>query len=154
MSPRVRREMGRPPSARRPLGRRSHERGQSLTEAAIFITLLMVVLAGLIDLGRMYYTYLALKDAAAEGAAYGSMEPADLAGVEARVRGESPDGLIDWSAAAVHTSFIGPACRGGGVQVEVTITYRFITPFIGSIAGSQSIPLSAEVVNTILAPEC
>jgi hypothetical protein len=139
---------------RRLLEPRSHERGQSLTEAAIFITLLMVVLAGVIDLGRMYYTYLALKDAAAEGAAYGSMEPSDLAGVDARVRGESPEGLIDWSGAVVQTTFIGPPCRGGGVRVEVTITYNFITPFIGAIAGSQSIPLRAEVVNTILAPEC
>lgn len=146
--------MKRLSSARCSPGPGSHERGQSLTEAAIFITLLMIVLAGLIDLGRMYYTYLALKDAAAEGAAYGSMEPADLAGVEARVRGESPGGLIDWSGAVVQTHFIGPACRGGGVRVEVSITYSFITPFIGSIAGSQSIPLSAEVVNTILAPEC
>jgi len=146
--------MRRQACERRFPGARSCERGQSLTEAAIFITLLMIVLAGLIDLGRMYYTYLSLKDAAAEGAAYGSMAPTDLAGVEARVRGESPGGLVDWSGAAVHTSFIGPACRGGGVRVEVTIRYNFITPFIGSIAGSQSIPLSAEVVNTILAPEC
>jgi Flp pilus assembly protein TadG len=133
---------------------RSGERGQSLTEAAIFITLLMIVLAGLIDVGRMYYTYLSLKDAAAEGAAYGSIEPSDLAGVEARVRGESPGGLIDWSGATVQTSFVGPACRGGGVRVQVRMTYNFITPFIGILTGSQSIPLSADVVNTILAPEC
>ena len=146
--------MKRLPSPRRSPGPHSGERGQSLTEAAIFITLLMVVLAGLIDLGRMYYTYLSLKDAAAEGAAYGSMEPTDLLGIEARVRGESPGGLIDWSGAIVNTTYIGPPCRGSGVQVEVTITYEFITPFIGAIAGSQTIPLSAEVVNTILAPGC
>ena len=133
---------------------RSSQRGQSLTEMAISITLLMLVLAGVIDLGRAYYSYLSLKDAAAEGAAYGSIAPGDLARIEARVRGESPGGLIDWSGATVNTSFIGPACRGGGVRVEVTITYTFLTPFIGAITGSQSIPLSADVVNTILYPEC
>jgi len=139
---------------RRPSLQPFNQRGQSLTEMAIFITLLMLVLAGVIDLGRAYYSYLSLKDAAAEGAAYGSIAPYDLSGIEARVRGESPDGLIEWSGAAVDTSFIGPACRGGGVRVEVTITYSFLTPFIGSIAGAQSIPLSADVVNTILSPEC
>ncbi|MEW6569319.1 MAG: TadE family protein [Chloroflexota bacterium] len=130
------------------------QQGQSLTEMAIFISLLMLVLAGVIDLGRAYYTYLSLKDAAAEGAAYASMVPADLAGIESRVRGESPGGLIDWSEAVVNTTYVDPPCRGGGVRVEVTISYRFITPFIGAIVGSQSIPLSADVVNTILAPEC
>src|SRR3990170_2616419 len=146
--------MNRPLSPHRLPGARSRERGQSLTEAAIFITLLIVVLAGLIDLGRMYYTYLSLKDAAAEGAAYGSMEPTDLLEIDARVRGESPGGLIDWSGAIVNTTYIGPPCRGGGVRVEVTITYEVITPFIGAIAGSQTISLSAEVINTILAPGC
>jgi Flp pilus assembly protein TadG len=136
-----------PPTERR-------QRGQSLTEMAIFITILMLLMAGVIDLGRAYYSYLALKDAAAEGAAYGSIEPGNLAGIDARVRGESPGGLIDWTGAAVNTTFIGPACRGGGVRVEVTITYEFLTPFIGAIAGTQTLPLTADVVNTILSPEC
>jgi hypothetical protein len=135
-----------------PIERRQH--GQSLTEMAIFITLLMLLLAGVIDLGRAYYSFLSLKDAAAEGAAYGSIEPGDLAGIDARVRGESPGGLIDWTGAGVNTTFIGPACRGGGVRVEVTISYEFLTPFIGAIAGTQTIPLKADVVNTILSPEC
>ncbi|HSB88543.1 MAG TPA: TadE family protein [Anaerolineales bacterium] len=133
---------------------RSGQRGQSLTEMAIFITILMLLLAGVIDLGRAYYTFLSLKDAAAEGAAYGSIAPGDLAGIDGRVRGESPGGLIDWSGASVNTTFIGAACRGGGVRVEVTITYTFLTPFITTITGSQSIPLKADVVNTILSPEC
>ncbi|HET7011814.1 MAG TPA: TadE/TadG family type IV pilus assembly protein [Anaerolineales bacterium] len=133
----------------------SNQRGQSLTETAIFITMLMLLLAGVIDLGRAYYTYLSLKDAAAEGAAYGSIEPGDLTGIDARVRGESPAGLIDWTGATVTTTFPGgAACRGYGVRVEVMITYNFLTPFIGAIAGSQSIPLRANVVNTILSPPC
>jgi TadE-like protein len=121
---------------------------------AISITILMLLLAGVIDLGRVYYSFLSLKDAAAEGAAYGSINPGDLTGIEARTRGESPGGLIDWSGATVTTTFIGPACRGGGIRVEVTIAYSFMTPFIGAIAGSQSIPLKADVVNTILSPQC
>ncbi len=133
---------------------RHAERGQSLTEMAISISLLMIVLAGAIDLGRVYFLLLALRDAAAEGAAYGSIAPGDLAGIESRVRGESPAGMIDWSGATIKTTFIGPACRGGGVRVHATIPYRILTPFVGAIVGGQSISLDAEVVNTILTPEC
>jgi len=130
------------------------QRGQSLVETALFITLLMVLMMGVIDLGRAYFSYLSLKDAAAEGAAYASIRPDDLAQIDARVRGESPSGLIDWSTAQVETTFTGPACRGYGVRVKVTIDYQLLTPFVGAIVGSQVLPLSADVVNTILSPGC
>lgn len=128
--------------------------GQSLTELAIFITLLLILLAGLIDLGRAYYTYLSLRDAAAEGAAYGSIHPDDTAGIDTRTRGESPGGLIDWSTASVETTYVGAHCRGGGVRVKVTVDYQLLTPFVGAIVGGQTLRLSADVVNTILTPAC
>ncbi len=128
--------------------------GQSLTELAIFITLLMILLAGLIDLGRAYYTYLSLRDAAAEGAAYGSIHPDDLAGIDARTRGESPAGLIDWTTAQVETTYVGPHCRSNGVRVKVTVDYQLLTPFVGAIVGGQTLRLSADVVDTILSPAC
>lgn len=128
--------------------------GQSLTELAIFITLLLILLAGLIDLGRAYYTYLSLRDAAAEGAAYGSIHPDDAVGIDARTRGESPAGLIDWSTARVETTYVGAHCRGGGVRVKVTVDYQLLTPFVGAIVGGQTLGLSADVVNTILSPAC
>ncbi len=133
---------------------RSSEKGQSLTEMALAITMLLVLLAGVLDLGRAYYTFLSLKDAAAEGAAYGSIAPTDYSGIDARVRGESPNGLIDWSTATVTPTIIGQPCHGGGVRVEVQIQYTLLTPFIGAIVGSQTMPLKAEVVNTILSPMC
>jgi Flp pilus assembly protein TadG len=135
-------------------GLHTRQRGQSLVETALFITLLMVLMMGVMDLGRAYFTFLSLKDAAAEGAAYASIRPDDLAGVEARARGESPFGLIDWSTTLVTTTFTGAPCRGGGVRVQVTMDYTLLTPFVGAIVGSQVLPLSADVVNTILSPGC
>jgi Flp pilus assembly protein TadG len=137
-----------------PASARRGARGQSLTEMAIGLTVVLILLAGLIDLGRLYFMYLALKDAAAEGAAYGSLAPSDTAGIGARVRGESPDGLIDWTDAVVTATVIGQACRGGGIRVDVEVDYRLITPFLGSIVGSQVLPLKASVVDTILSPAC
>jgi len=133
---------------------RRHETGQSLTELAIAMTVILIVLAGVVDLGRLYYTYLALQSAAAEGAAYGSIAPTDAAGIVTRARGESPSGIVDWSNATITSAVVGQACTGGAIRVEAETTYTLITPFIGAIAGGQQLSLRASVVNTILSPVC
>ena len=46
-----------------------------MVELALIITLLLWLLAGLLDFGRMIFTYLAMRDAAQEGAVYGAIEP-------------------------------------------------------------------------------
>ncbi|NIM93040.1 MAG: hypothetical protein GTO18_04930 [Anaerolineales bacterium] len=130
------------------------ERGQSLSELSVLLTVIMVLLAGILDVGRVYYSFLALKNAAAEGAAYGSIEPLDLAGIESRTIGESPSGLIDWSNVTVTSTIEGAPCRGNTIKVHAAFDYTIITPFIGTIIGGQSLPLTAEVSNSILAPAC
>jgi hypothetical protein len=134
---------------------RKSERGQSLTELSLTLIILLTLLAGVLDIGRAYYTFLALRDAAAEGAAYGSFDPTNSAEIEARVRAESPGpSIVDWTGASINSTVIGAACRGGGIEVNVQISYELLTPFIGAIVGSQSMPLEATVVNTILSPAC
>lgn len=137
---------------RRTSGRR--QRGQSLTEMAVSLPILLVLLAGVLDIGRAYYTYLSLRDAAAEGAAYGSIHPTDSSGIIDRVVGESPTGVVDWTSATVTPTVLVKSCEGGGIRVQVQYSYTLLTPFIGAIAGSQTLPLSATVVNTILSPVC
>lgn len=139
-----------------PTGRlnRSRQSGQSLVEMAISLTMLLMLMAGVLDIGRAYYTYLSLRDAAAEGAAYGSIHPTDTSGIIDRVVGESPGGVVNWGASTVTTDILVKNCRGGGIKVKVDYSYTLLTPFIGSIVGSQTLPLSATVVNTILSPAC
>ncbi|MGA9531829.1 MAG: TadE/TadG family type IV pilus assembly protein [Anaerolineales bacterium] len=138
-------------------GHSDSQRGQSLTELALTLTILLTLMAGVLDIGRAYYTYLALRDAAAEGAAYGSFDPSNNAEIELRVRRESPPalgGMIDWNGATISSTVLGSACRGGGIEVTAQVDYQLLTPFIGAIAGSQTLPLEATVVNTILSPAC
>jgi hypothetical protein len=52
---------------------------------------------------------------------------------------------------------VAPAdiCLGGAVSVRVTYAnFPMTMPFMGSIVGSQTVPLSAEVVDSILTPAC
>jgi len=91
-------------------------RGQGLVEFSLTLVFLTVLLMGLLDLSRAYFTYLALKDAAAEGAYYGSAFPQckDNNGIDGeslacaepntipfRVTNSAPrGGLVDWNDAA------------------------------------------------------
>jgi Flp pilus assembly protein TadG len=162
--------------------REGHERGQSLVELSLTLTVLLVLVAGAVSFGMAYFSYVAIRDAAQEGALYGSLnpcidnsptdglcevgEPVNLAGIRQRVRASStspvnlsnpavvPDGYIT----AVATT--GVACEGitagtpNGIKVTVQYDYHVITPFMGAVIGGQTIHLTASVTDTILEPRC
>jgi hypothetical protein len=54
----------------------------------------------------------------------------------------------------------GPPCEGitagvaNGIKVTIKYDYNLITPLLGGIIGSQKIPLTATVTDTILEPRC
>jgi Flp pilus assembly protein TadG len=51
------------------------QRSQSMVEFAMSSVLLLILVSGLLDLGRMYFVYTAVADAAGEGALYLSVNP-------------------------------------------------------------------------------
>ena len=134
------------------------ERGQSMVELALTITFLMALLAGTIDLGRAFFTWLALRDAAQEGASYGSIEPADEAGLIARVRDNLEQVINDPATDTTVSVTITPAgqkCLGSTIRVDVTFPdFALGMPFLGTILGSQTIPIRATVNDTIIMPMC
>jgi Flp pilus assembly protein TadG len=65
------------------------ERGQSLVELAISITILIFLLAGAVEFGMAFFQFVQLRDAAQEGALYGSMNPDQVSTIETRIRGAS-----------------------------------------------------------------
>jgi Flp pilus assembly protein TadG len=131
--------------------------GQSMIEFAFSLVIILVLLVGLIDLGRAIFTYLALRDAAQEGASYASYNPADTTGITARVCNSSNmvNDLCINPGIDTDVTVIGNACSGNGIEVQVTYNnFTLVTPFLGAIVGSQTIPISASVIDTILTPPC
>ena len=64
----------------------SREKGQSLVEFALVLVFLLSLLAGIFDLGRAFFAYIIIRDAAQEGAVFGSIAPkSDLTGFEVAV---------------------------------------------------------------------
>jgi hypothetical protein len=51
------------------------ERGQSLVELAISLTIMLLLLSGAVTFGMALFSYVALRDAAQEGALFGSFNP-------------------------------------------------------------------------------
>jgi hypothetical protein len=49
---------------------------------------------------------------------------------------------------------IADACSGDQVTVTLTYWHRFIMPLTTGITGSQPLPISASITNTILQPLC
>lgn len=137
--------------------RNDSENGQSLVEFTFSLIVLVILLAGLVDLGRALFTYMALRDAAQEGALYGSFTPADTAGIQDRMYQNSNllaslegTGLID-----INITHDGTPCTGEAITIEITHNSFPITmPFLGSLLGSQTIHITASVTDTILAPGC
>ncbi len=127
-------------------------RGQSLVELAMGVTVLLLLMAGTADLGRAFYSYLSLRDAAQEGAAYGSIAPADVPGIRLRVR-ESSSGPIDFGDFTDDQILIqvdGYACSG--YSITVTVEYRL--PLVAPFLAGSTLNLSASATDTILQPPC
>ena len=148
------------------------ERGQSLVEMALGFTVLIVLVSGLLDLGRAYFTFVALEDGAGEAALYLAINPtcrtdADGTGecanpnnADYRAR-HSGGALVDWTDTTRARIFIDPV--GGatypyelGDTIEVRIEYDFelLMPFIIEIAGgSSTLTLTAHATQNIIGSE-
>ena len=128
------------------------ERGQSLVEFALGLTFILILMAGTLDLGRAYFSFLSLRDAAQEGALYGSLAPPDTAGIRARVRGTSswPVDFTSFSDAQILVNITGPACAGSEIKVTLNMDFVMAAPFISG----NVLPLVAEAKDTILQPKC
>lgn len=142
------------------------EQGQSLMELAISLLLILLLLAGAVDLGRAFFTYSALRDAAQEGAAFASISPNDETAIRQRALAASNPNN-DWNYNSnlnlprlwleghieVTTEFIGPRCLGNAVRVTVTYT-DFPIGMLAMVLGTDNIPLRATITDTVLLPTC
>ena len=145
------------------------ERGQSLVELGISMLILLYLLSGAAEFGVLFFQFVQLRDAAQEGALYGSMFPpssgTDIAKEQAiaeRARYSSPTrspiDLVNDTAVTVDVNVPdGQYCEGGSIEVTVSYPHKIFMPFIATLIGRSSnpyIPLNATVTDTILSPVC
>jgi len=121
------------------------QRGQVLVEMALVGLVLILMLAGLIDLWRAYYASIAIADAAAEGAAYGAAFPnRPQSDIQTRAAGAS-GGLV-----SLDRSSVSVVTDTQTITVTVTYTYPLFTPVVQAIAGKDTLILQERVAERIL----
>ncbi|MEH7501322.1 TadE family protein [Neobacillus drentensis] len=108
------------------------EKGQSLVEFALIVPLLIILLFGIIDFGRIFHVYLTIDHAGREAARAASIGKDDTTVINTAVNDASSIGL---TAGKVGVSPSG--ARDSGTNITITINYpiNFLTPVIGNIVG-------------------
>lgn len=164
------------------------ERGQSLVELSISILVLLLLLVGAVEFGMAFFQFVQLRDAAQEGALYGSLYPyydadgngkwdsatensVNAADIRTRVRGSSnspiklgdtsivPDADIIVTLTSTNSDpkriceGLDASGKSNGIKVRIQYQHQVFMPFMKAIVGN-TIPLNAEVTDTILSPRC
>jgi len=144
--------------------RRTWTAGQSLAEFALVLPVLLVVVLFALDLGRLFYSYVTIHNAARVAANYAGAHPfeafASGSDYALRVGDEGLTNLDSFcslpSPAVPKPTFTDsivdanatPKDLGDRATVTISCNFRLLTPVIGSIVGDD-LDLHATAVFTI-----
>ena len=110
--------------------------GQSLLELALVLPLLLFVIFGVLDLGRVFFSTITLISAAREGARYLSVYPDDISNISGPYAGTIQTAIREAgdSGLVLAPSAVTPSCTNsdddpgtcdGGLPAIVTVTHDF-----------------------------
>jgi Flp pilus assembly protein TadG len=129
------------------------EKGQSLVEFALILPILLIILIGVVDLGRMYYAYIIITDAAAEGATYAAINPNDISEIENRARAACGDIAAGVQSVQVTCPTCPSAESGDTVTVSISYDYVVLTPFMDVLFEEGAVPIQSQSTEVILSGE-
>jgi hypothetical protein len=111
-----------------------------MVEFALIVPLLALITLGVIDLGRVFYTYEAVANAAREGARFCALHANGVSNPFGRVAEElggqvaiEPDDVAVNVNGTSRAACPGPGDRGSPVTVTVSPHFGLITPFVAKI---------------------
>ena len=135
-------------------GRRRRSRGQALVELALVTPVLLLLLLGAVDLGRLFYARISVNNAAREGAmaaaqapgSFSSGSPCGPSNVVMCAATREPRGsFVTVSPADVALSCSPSCAKTYGTTVRVTVTGHFqvLTPLIWVFTGGPDVSFDA-----------
>ena len=116
---------------RRLNARNRSDRGQALVELAMIAPVLIILMLGVIDYGRVYFAYISVTNGARIGADYAAIGPtqaADTAAIKAAALGDTTD-LLNLSPTNPEVTVVTASDSQGSLYADVTMTYTFTTLF-------------------------
>lgn len=118
---------------------RRRERGAALVETVVIIPALLVLVMGVIDVGRLLSTSAKVQEAAQEGALFASYSPGDHLDTRDRI----VDSLGDFN---LDTTKIEVVCApDDAIEVSIDHDVDLLTPWISSMLGN-TVTISGQAV--------
>ena len=127
------------------------------------LPVLLIMLMGVLDIGRMYFAFVAIQNAAGEGALYAAINPkcihatdgpecADPSNAEYRAKHESPSGQIDWTRITINVEPVDRSTLREGDPITIYVRYQYdiLTPVIAAIVKDGKLTLTARAVQDVL----
>lgn len=126
---------------------RDKQRAQGLVEFALILPILLLIVFGILDLGRAYFVTIAIQNATREGARQATRDPgisdADIiALVRAEAAGSGLDVGGDLTVSVIRYG------SGSDTVIRVTATYNFF-PVLGIV---QALPITITRFTEMLDP--
>lgn len=113
------------------------EKGQAMVELALVVPILLLLIFGVIEYGRIYGAYLAVTNGSREGARVATVGATDL-GITDEVKARTEAMKLDSTKLTVTiTPTEGNRARGASVSVEVTYPVPMYDPFFTTLFGSS-----------------
>jgi Flp pilus assembly protein TadG len=118
---------------------RYQDRGDGLVEFALILPVLMLVLMGIVDLGRGVYAYNVVANSAREGARYGVASPSDTIGMINAAKVSA----VGLDPNRITVTINKPT--SDTLRVGVSYDFRLVTPLIAqALSGRSALQLSSQ----------
>ena len=123
--------------------------GQAVAELAILLPVLLLVLLGAVDLGRVFILTVSIQNAAREGAVFAAANPSCLTAAQCAnpanatyVARQEVGGDPALSVSATCTPSCAASTTAGGARVTVNVSqgFDFLTPFLSDLLGGPLRP--------------
>ncbi|GGF23937.1 hypothetical protein GCM10010954_23520 [Halobacillus andaensis] len=107
------------------------EKGQALVEMALVLPILLMLVFGIMDFGRIFHAYLTIDHAGREGA-----RAASVGGDDAHIRAVIEDTASGLNDSSLNIAISPEGDRDSGSEVRIILDYDidFLTPVVGSLA--------------------
>jgi Flp pilus assembly protein TadG len=116
-------------------GRNRARRGQGVVELALTLPIVLLLLSGMIDFGRLFYSWLVVTHCAHTGARYAAVGYGEY---DVVTRATATAGSIP-----VTVTVTGAQGAGGSpVTVNVTNSFRLLTP-LATLFSAEAFPVTA-----------
>jgi Flp pilus assembly protein TadG len=141
------------------------DRGAALIEFAFTFVMLAIIVFGAIDLGRAFFTWNQVKNAAREGAVYAERDPwsqspsgsscANPKNIRYRAQNENGTSRPELAVTTSHNGTVYSGCKtpagfpispGDTIEVQVSTPFNPISPLGDLIFGHPTIKADVEVV--------